>query len=641
MALAGREGLLADLDARLADTRGQSGPRMVALYGLGGAGKTSVALEYAHRHLAEVGVCWQFPAEDPTVLAAGFAELAAQLGARELVDIRDPVTSVHSVLARAEAGWLVVFDNVTDWASVQPFMPPAGRGRVLITTQNQHWPFGMALEVPVLDVEVAAGFLVSRTGDPDQAAARELAGALGGLPLALEQAAAFMQASGTSMGRYLPMFRARQADLLAHGEATGHPLDVAATLGLGLSQLSGDAPDTMAVLRLLAFLAPEPVPLTLLLEDGPATDPAVAGTVGSLLRDLVAVGDAVAALRRYSLVTLAGDDFVLVHRLVQAITRDQLPADQANQWQEAAAALVKAAIPANPQLPPAWPVCAALLPHAWAVLDLTSGGLWPIARALGYSGSYLAARDLFQEITTAYEKDGDYGLEHSDTLAARHSLAYWTGEAGDAAGARDQFAALLPIEERILGPEDPGTLAARHELARWTGNAGDAAGARDQFAALLPIRERMQGPEHPNTLPTRHNLARWTGHAGDAAGARDQYAALLPIEERILGPEHPGTLSARNNLAYWTGRAGDAAGARDQFAALLPIREQVLGPEHPDALGTRGNLAYWTGEAGDAAGARDQFAALLPIEERILGPEHRETLAARGNLTLWTERARS
>ena len=112
----------------------------MALYGLGGAGKTSVAVEYAHRHLAEVGVCWQFPAEDPAVLAAEFAVLAAQLGAREVVDPRDPVASVHAVLARPEAGWLVVFDNVPDRAAVERFVPPAGPGRVLITTQNQHWP---------------------------------------------------------------------------------------------------------------------------------------------------------------------------------------------------------------------------------------------------------------------------------------------------------------------------------------------------------------------------------------------------------------------------------------------------------------------------------------------------------------------
>ena len=534
-----------------------------------------------------------------------------------------------------------MFDNVPDRASVERFVPPAGPGRVLITTQNQHWPPGQALDVPVLDPEVAADFLVNRTGDPDRAAARELAAELGGLPLALEQAAAYMQATGTTLARYLPLFRDRQADLLARGEAAGHPADVAATLGLALSRLADEAPAAAGLVRLLAFLAPEPVPLALLLADEQAAGllgPEVAAAVGPLLGDPVAAGDAITALRRYSLVSPAGDGLVLVHRLVQAITRAQLSAEAAGQWEQAAAALVEAAVPADPRLPAAWPVCAVLLPHARAVLDLTSGGMWQIAQYLGYSGSYPAARDLFQLIADAHTESDAYGPEHPDTLAARHDLACWTGEAGDAAGARDQFAALLPIRERVLGPEHPDTLTTRHELARWTGEAGDAAGARDQFAALLPIRERVLGPEHPDTLTTRHDLARWTGEAGDAAGARDQFAALLPIRERVLGPEHPDTLTTRHNLARWTGEAGDAAGARDQFAALLPIRERVLGPEHPDTLTTRDNLARWTGQAGDAAGARDQFAALLPIRERVLGPEHPDTLTTRNNLAYWTGR---
>ena len=402
--------------------------------------------------------------------------------------------------------------------------------------------------------------------------------------------------------------------------------------------------------------------------------------VGGLLGDAVAAGDAIAALRRYSLVTPAGDGLVLVHRLVQAITRAQLPAEVAG-WEQAAAALVEAAVPADTELPAAWPVCAVLLPHARAVLDLTSGGMWRIAQYLGWSGSYPAARDLFQLIADAHTGSDAYGPEHPDTLAARDNLALWTGYAGDAAGARDQYAALLPIYERVLGPEHPDTLTARNNLARWTGEAGDAAAARDQFAALLPIRERVLGAEHPDTLTARHeprpldragggcgrgprpvrraaahpragpgrrapghpgtraNLARWTGQAGDAAAARDQFAALLPIRERVLGAEHPDTLTTRDNLAYWTGKAGDAAAARDQYAALLPIRERVLGPEHPDTLTARANLAPWTGQAGDAAGARDQYAALLPVHERVLGAEHPDTLTTRANLAYWTGQA--
>jgi hypothetical protein len=641
--LAGREGLLADLDTQLIGGD-DSGPRMVALWGLGGAGKTSVAVEYAHRHLAEVGVAWKFPAEDATVMAAGFAELAAQLRAQDRLGSQDPVPSVHALLAAPTDKWLLVFDNAPDRAAVEEFLPPAGPGRVLVTSQSAVWPPGRAVEVPVLDPQVAAEFLVTRTGDADPQAARELATQLGGLPLALEQAAAYIQATRpmTSMAKYVALFRDRRADLLARGETVGHRENVAATLGLALSRLGDEAPAAVGLVRLLACLAPEPVPLALLLADARAAGelaPGVADTVGPLLGDPVAMGDAVAALRRYSLVTPDGDA-VLVHRLVQAITLGQIPPDTAGQWQQAGAALAEAAIPADTELPATWPVCAKLLPHARAVLALTSGGLRRIAQYLGHIGSYPAARDLWRLIADAYREDDAYGPEHPDTLAARDDLAWTTGEAGDEAGARDQYAVLLPICERVLGPEHPRTLNTRGSgLAFWTGSAGDPAGARDQFADLVRVSERVLGAEHPETLVDRHFLARFTGEAGDAAGARDQFAVLLPAIERVLGAGHRFTLATHAILARWTGEAGDAAGARDQYAALVPIQERILGPEHPDTLITRGQFARWTGEAGDAAGARDQFAALLPIQERILGAEHPETLAVRTYLARWARAA--
>jgi hypothetical protein len=640
--LAGREGLLAELDARLSAKPWHAGPRLVALCGLGGAGKTSMAVEYAHRHLAGVEVCWQFPAEDQAVLAAEFAVLAAQLGARDVVDARDPVAAVHAVLARTGVRWLLVFDNAVDRASVERFVPPAGNGRVLVTTQSQHWPPGQGLDVPVLATEVAAEFLVGRTGDADLAAARELAEALGGLPLALEQAAAYMQATGTTLAGYLPLFRDRQADLLARGEAAGHPLDIAATLGLALSRLAGQAPSAIGLLRLLSFLAPEPVPLGLLLTGQQASSlpgREVTAEIGPLLGDPVAAGDAITALRRYSLLSPAGDGIVLVHRLVQAVTCAQTRTEAAVQWKQVATALVEAAIPADPEAPAAWPSLAGLLPHARALLELTSEGIERIARYLGHSGSYPVARDLFRLITDAHAANDDYGSRHRGTLAARQELARWTGLAGDAAGARDQLAALQPVFEQVLSPDHPRTLAVRQELARWTGTAGDAAGARDQIAALLPISERVLGPDHFGTLTARANLAHSTGEAGDAASARDQFAALLPISERVLGPDHPDTLTTRSNLASWTGEAGDAASARDQFAALLPVRERVLGRNHPDTLYTRHELASCSGTAGDAAGARDQFEALLPIFERVQGPDHPRTLDARHELASWTGEA--
>ena len=525
--LAGREELLAEVDARLSGDE-DAWPRVVALCGLGGAGKTSVALEYAHRHLGEVGVAWQLPAEDPAVLAAGFGGLAAQLGA---ADGGDPVAVVHGVLAASPARWLLVFDNAPDRASVAPFVPPAGRGRVLITSRDQIWPSVQALEVLVLDPEVAAEFLVNRTGDPDRQAALELAGELGGLPLALEQAAAYIQATAGSLSGYLGSFRQHQDELLSRGEPTDYDKTVATTWSLALRRLDESAPGGAALLRLLAFLAPEPVPLALLLADAQVAGklpPEVATAVGPLLGNPVAAGDAAAALRRYSLITPAGDGMVLVHRLVQHVTSAEVPAEMAIQWEQAAATLVEAAIPADPQLPAVWPVCAVLLPHARAVLDPTSGGLGRIANYLGYSGSFAAARDLWQRIVGAYREDDAYGAEHPRTLAARAHLADWTGVAGDAAGGPGPVRGAAPDPGAGAGRRGPGhphRPPQPRPLDRGGGGCGRGPGPVRGAAPDPGAGAGRRGPGHPHHPPQPRPLDRGGGGCGRGPGPIRRAAA--------------------------------------------------------------------------------------------------------------------
>ena len=271
-----------------------------------------------------------------------------------------------------------------------------------------------------------------------------------------------------------------------------------------------------------------------------------------------------------------------VHRLVQAVTADQMPADLASAWRQAAAAVVEAALPADPRQPGTWPVFAALLPHAQAALPADSGGMVRIASYLGDSGSYVAARELWRGMRE----------DRAKTWAPRTRAPCSPGPSSPAGLARrgmrpgpgTSSPRCCPSASGCPAPSTRTPWAPARDLAFWTGEAGDAAGARDQFAALLPVRERVSGAEHPDTLTDRWHLALWTGAAGDAAGARDQYAALLPVRERVSGAEHPDTLTTRGQLARWTGEAGDAAGARDQFAALLPVRERVLGAEHPDTL---------------------------------------------------------
>jgi hypothetical protein len=639
----GRKDLLAELHARLTGHH-RDGPGIVALCGLGGLGKTSVAVEYAYRHLAECGVVWQLPAEEPAALAAGLSELAGQLDGRGGPSAGDPKARVHAALARRD-DWLLIFDNAADPVDIDGLMPPAGGGRVLITSQYPHWPADQELDVPVLDQATAAQFLLTRTGagSGEEAASAELAGELGGLPLALEQAAAYMRATGRTISDYLGLFRDWRAELMARGDPAGYDKRVIATWELALAELARSGLAS-GLLRMIACCAPEDIPLRLLLRPTPGVaatfGPDVAPLLAPLLDSPIACDEAVAGLRRYSLISAPRDGFVSVHRLVQKITLDQLDPNVAKDWRRAAAALIEAALPADAadaDDPATWSAFAALLRHALMVLPPGSGGMDKVATFLRAFGNDIAALQLQQQIVAAC--DVDPGADHPRTLAARTNLATLTGEIGDRAAACAQFADLVPALTRVLGAEHPRTLAAQASLAYWTGENGKPAAARDQFAALLPELTRMLGDESLTVLAVRANLARSTGDAGDAAGARDQFAALLPIRQRVSGDRHPATLTTRASLAYWTGMTGDAGAARDQYATLVPIRAEVLGPEHSRTLTARGYLAHWTGEAGDPAAARDQFAALVPVMTRVFGAEHPATLQARASLDRWTRQA--
>ncbi|MGW4800694.1 tetratricopeptide repeat protein, partial [Nonomuraea sp. NPDC004297] len=509
--LLGRDETVEELRARLLDG-GPAQPCVVAVHGLGGVGKTSLTLEYAHRHLGDYQLVWQLPAADPAVLSAAYARLAALLGLRETLDAADPVDQVHAALAARTEPWLLIFDNAPEADALRPYLPPAGPGHVLITSRSGNWPREQGLELPVLEPEPAVALVLTRSGQQDAAAASAVVAELGALPLALEQAAAFMAETGLTLAEYLDLLHGQRAELLAQGQAWGYEERVTTTWQLAFRNLTGTSRQAIALLRVLACYSHEVIPYHLLLSRlaGRSARELFAADVQrqraygrmpnsrmrlvrdfrlwmsamavlqELPRDPVSINAAVGALRSHSLIGQPADGTVAVHRLVQAVTLDQLAPEEQQRWRDAASVLLESVLPDDPADAAAWPRYALLLPHILVALSPVSPGMDKTARYLGASGDYRTAKSLFQEIC--------------DALTAR------------------------------LGPEHPATLTARHELARWTGELGDAAAARDMYADLLPLRRGQVGPEHPLTLTIRHELARWTGELGDAAAARDMYA---------------------------------------------------------------------------------------------------------------------
>ncbi|HET9116813.1 MAG TPA: BTAD domain-containing putative transcriptional regulator, partial [Pseudonocardiaceae bacterium] len=529
----GRHGELATLRAVFTDPARQQRPVMRVLTGLGGVGKTSLARAYAQRYLAHYGLVWWVRAEDPEAVPGEFRALLDIVAPQYAEHSHDPVQAVHAMLANRAGNWLLIIDNIAEPEALRGILPAAGNGDVLVTSRAGTWPDRqMVLPVQPLAASHAIRLVTGLSGDADTDSAAVLSQELGGLPLALAQAACYVAHSALDLAGYLRLYRSRRAELHQQGHAPDYPATVATTWQLAFDQLSTPA---QALLNVLAWYAPDTIPLDRLLtcDISRLKLPDFADCpLRPLLTDALDRHRAITELISYGLLSRVGSGgSVTVHRLVQAVTADRLTAEGNHSgWIDTAAALLDAACP----------------PWAGSQVTITSS---PDMRTMQTLHTHV--RTLIEHL-------------HPDqpiSLNLRHTLIEWAGLTGDSDRARSLGAALVADSERILGPDDPATAIARSSLARWTGKAGDVVRARELAATVVENMMQVLGPDDRHTLLARINLARWSGESGNPEQARDLAAAVVEDAQRVLGDDDRSTLVARATLAHWIGKAGDPIGA--------------------------------------------------------------------------------
>jgi tetratricopeptide (TPR) repeat protein len=614
--------------------------RRVVLTGLGGVGKSSVAVEYVYRHQANYDLVWWVNGEQPARLLADLGALAAQLGLAADASQQAQVAALRSWLEHQQR-WLVVLDNVDNPQAVADWLPRSATGHVVITSRaGVGWEqLASVLPVEVLAPADAAALLLDRAGETGPAAepaAVTLAAALGGLPLALEQAGAYVAATGTvTLAGYAELFGTRALELLNRGQPLGYQHTVATTWSLAFERLRGSEPATVDLLALVSFLAPDNLPQPLLA----ARAQELPEPLASVAADPLALADAVAALRRYSLVRVVADGLYL-HRLLQIVVRAGLNAATQHAWAAVAVRLLTAAFPVESDQVVNWPECERLLPHVLAVanhgqrLDVESERWLSL---LAYSAIYLWSRGQYGQALTLQEQTlagrrRVRGEDHPDTLTSMSHLAMTRRAVGDLHGARELNEETLARCRRVLGEDHPDTLVSMNNLAVVCWGLGDLQAARDLSTQSLAGFRRVLGDDHPHTLRSMNILATTLADLGDKEAARQQYEQVLARRRRVLGEDHPDTLRSMNNLADLRRELGDLHGARDLNEETLARYRRVLGEDHPDTLRSMNNLAELRRELGDLQGARDLHEETLARYRRVLGEDHPDTLRSMNNL---------
>jgi tetratricopeptide (TPR) repeat protein len=650
----GRTKSIIDLRASLTDPRNGGIPHII--HGLGGVGKTQLVVHYAHQHARAYKLIWWVRASEPATLASHLAALVDTVD--ELRELANGITDTETLAGIAcrwlerTSDWLLIFDNADSPDDIIKFMPRTNEGHVIITSLNPNWrEVGTVTQLDVLEKAVASEFLLKRTGRSDQLAAADLAEELGCLPLALEQAGAYIEVTGVTFSRYLELFKERHRDLWEKESApAGYNHKVATAWSISMEQVTEVSPAATGLLRFCAFYAPDAIPIVATTEPIPYIPASLATT----LTDELAIHEAIAALRRYSLVQTATPPAVAVtaagiagpvtsisiHRLVQLVVREQLPPDEFNTWAQAALQLVNYIFPANSDAASTWPLCAILLPHAFATISFAEPrrlALQQTSRLLTQIGAYLQGRAQYREAKELTERALAINLTvyppiHREIAVSLGNLGLCSRELDDFQLEFDYTKRALDVTIQLFDPTDDQVALRFNHMGVAHSDVGNMVEARRALKHAVDILEAKYGSEAPEIVDAISNYSSILWQVSDLQEAKELVKRALRIIENAHGQRHPSYASSLNNLGSILSDQGEHDNAAKCYRQALEINENIFGPNHPSVAANKRNLAVALIETGDLADARSYAEQALKIDESIYGPDHTSTALSLVNI---------
>ncbi len=657
---------------------------VVVCSGIGGVGKTQLALQVLQTRTSTLKA-W-LPAENIQQLQDKYMELAKELGL--ISDKSDPIAAKRYLKhwLAINPGWLIVFDNANHYAEIESFLPDHG-GCIVITTRDPEWPQSMTvIPVPLLQNQEGIAFVetLSQRKDPE---IKQLVETLGGLPLALAQASAYIKLYKKTVNEYLTLYSAHQLKLLADKTlplGTEHS-PVASTWNTSLEAIEKNPEGKYAriLITVCAYLAPETIPRSLLLSWLTKTYPETSELTLDKLLGL---------LQSHSLLEIT-DKGIAIHRLMQSVLvwqyqeskqssqayplfsqdwydsllkvlhnefvkKTQVLEDEARQnrlffhLQSLASHFDKLWSNPNPNFSKilfdigfmflyrkgdprsalAFYLRALKIQeahygkeHVEVAVTLTNLG-----NAYGALGDYKQQKELLERALKIQETH--CGKECVSVASTLTNLGNAYGALGDAKQQKELLERALKIKEVHYGKEHVEVAVTLSNLGVTNGNLGDVKQKKELLERALKIQEAHYGKEHVEVAATLSNLGNAYGDLGDASLKKELLKHALKIQEAHYDKEHVSVASTLINLGNAYGVLGDAKQQKELLERALKIQEAHYGKEHVEVANTIASLGVAYGNLGDYKQAKELFERVLKIQEAHYGKEHVEVAATLSNL---------
>jgi nucleoside phosphorylase/tetratricopeptide (TPR) repeat protein len=647
----GREGILADLHKALTKGKPTAITQPHAVYGLGGIGKTQTALQYAHLHRDDYQAIFWVHADSHASLINDYFNLADLLNL-SVAQKQDPDYIVTAVKRwfQAHDRWLLIFDNAEDLEMVSSFFPTGAAGNILLTTRRQATgTIAQQIRVENMSTDEGALFLLRRAKvillhtpleqiyQTDLQKAQEISRILSGLPLALDQAGAYIEETKCSLAEYLEIYQKRRADLLTRRGtvSSGHPDSVATTFSLLYERVKKNNNGAIALLKLCAFLQADAIPTEIINIEGA---PELASELLSIASDPFERNRAIEELLQHSLLYRDTNANILtIHRLVQAVIKDSMTQDEQQHWGELAVQAVNHAFPPRGDYT-TWPTCQRYFPQAqecaelikrWKLTSVDAFHLLDKTANYAYQrAQYEEAKQLLQQLLAVQGSVEDPEYSYTNTITIHNAIAGIDRIQARYAEAEERYVLTLRMCENIKDSMPPVLASIYSGLGVVYEKQGRHSEAEQLLQEALSINLQHE-QETLQVATCQNDLAMVYKKQERFREAETLYLRSLAIREKLLGPHDPFLSEILNNIAVLYRSWGKYPQAEEYYLRSHHIKEQIYEPDHPRMATSYNNLATVYEAQGKYPEACSYYQKAIGICERKLGPDHPNTKSSK------------